>query len=107
MNQLPRTLGLMLLAVLLCAAEAAACPNCKEGLATDPNTANLAQGIGTSIIFMMSMPYLILMGLGSYFYYEIRKAQALKRKQDELAAAAVAEPTESIEQPEEELVGAP
>ncbi len=52
-----------------------ACPTCKNGLANDPSTANIARGYFWSIIFMMSMPFLILTGLGSYFYYEIRKAR--------------------------------
>jgi heme/copper-type cytochrome/quinol oxidase subunit 2 len=53
-----------------------ACPNCKESLATGPNAFNLVRGFFWSIVFMMSMPFLILGGLGSYFYWEVRKARA-------------------------------
>lgn len=52
---------------------AVACPTCKEGLG---NSSHLVNGYGWSIIFMMSAPFLILAGLASYFYYEIRKARA-------------------------------
>jgi|SRR4051812_26385144 len=98
---------LVLALVLVLAADAFACPSCKDGLASDPNGASLAQGIEASIIFMLSMPFLVFTGLCSYFYWEIRKAQkALERKQALEAAAALEEPLSEVEQPEEELVGA-
>ncbi|MCO6456133.1 MAG: hypothetical protein J5I93_12610 [Pirellulaceae bacterium] len=54
-----------------------ACPTCKDGLAQhDPAGMNLARGYYWSILFMMAMPFLLLSGLGSYFYYEIRRARA-------------------------------
>lgn len=52
------------------------CPTCKEGLANDPNQLAMARGYQLSILFMMSMPFLIFTGLASYFYYEVRKARA-------------------------------
>ena len=55
---------------------AVACPTCAEGVANDPNHANLMRGYFWSIIFMMSMPFLILAGLCSYFYFEVRRARA-------------------------------
>jgi hypothetical protein len=55
-----------------------ACPTCKEGLASGGNSPNLVRGFGWSIIFMLSMPFLILGGLGSYFYLLIRREQARK-----------------------------
>jgi hypothetical protein len=73
----PSTIGILVLAVLLIAVQSAsACPTCKDQLAADPGAANLARGYGWSIVFMLSMPYLILAGLGGYFYWEIRKAKA-------------------------------
>jgi heme/copper-type cytochrome/quinol oxidase subunit 2 len=54
---------------------AMACPNCKDALATDPDAANLARGLYYSILFMLAMPCLILTGLGSLFYLEIRRAK--------------------------------
>jgi hypothetical protein len=67
---------LALTAVMLSAAMATACPTCKDSLAHDPASANLARGYAYSILFMLSMPPLILGGLSAYFYWEIRKAKA-------------------------------
>jgi len=69
------------LALLLCFADAAlGCPTCKENLANDPEAANIVRGYFYSILFMLSMPPLILSGLSLYFYYEVRKARALAAK---------------------------
>ncbi len=68
-----------LLALVVCLALAAdvalACPTCKDQLAHDPGAANIARGYAISIVFMLSMPPLILGGLFSYFYWEVRKAR--------------------------------
>lgn len=66
----------LLVAILLLADVALACPTCKDNLAGDPDSANLVRGYFWSILFMMSMPFLILAGLSSYFYWEVRKARA-------------------------------
>ena len=77
-RSLPIAIVLML---LLCLAdEALACPTCKENLAGDPEAANIVRGYFYSILFMLSMPPLILSGLSLYFYYEVRKARALQAK---------------------------
>jgi hypothetical protein len=55
---------------------ALACPTCKDQLAHDPASANVARGYAMSIIFMLSMPPLILGSLAAYFYWEVRKARA-------------------------------
>ena len=52
-----------------------ACPTCKEGFAEGSNHANLVRGYFWSILFMMSMPFLILGGLSTYFYLQIVKAR--------------------------------
>jgi hypothetical protein len=58
-----------------------ACPTCKESLAqNDPARANVVRGYFWSIIFMMSMPYLILGGLGAMFWWQVRKAKMEKRR---------------------------
>jgi hypothetical protein len=62
-------------ALWLIADVALACPTCKDQLAHDPEGANIARGYFWSILFMLSMPPLILTGLGSYFYWEVRKAR--------------------------------
>lgn len=70
------------LALAVCLALAAdvalACPTCKDQLAHDPQSANVARGYAMSIIFMLSMPPLILGGLASYFYWEVRKAHRVQ-----------------------------
>lgn len=69
------------LVLLVCFADIAlGCPTCKENLASDPESANIVRGYFYSILFMLSMPPLILSGLSLYFYYEVRKARALAAK---------------------------
>jgi len=58
------------------ASVALACPTCKDSLAHDPAGMYLARGYAYSILFMLSMPPLILGSLAAYFYWEIRKARA-------------------------------
>ena len=66
--------------LLIFASAALACPTCKDNLAADPESANIVRGYFYSILFMLSMPPLILSGLSLYFYYEVRKARALQAK---------------------------
>jgi hypothetical protein len=62
--------------LLLFASVAAACPTCKEGLAqNDPQGQSLAAGYYYSILFMMSMPYIVLGTFASAAYYMIRRAR--------------------------------
>ena len=61
---------------LCCAPRSLACPTCKDQLAHDPEAANIARGYAYSIVFMLSMPPLILGSLCAYFYWEVRKARA-------------------------------
>ncbi len=65
-----------LLALLAAADVALACPTCKDAVGHDPATANLARGYAYSILFMLSMPPLILGTLCAYFYWEVRRAKA-------------------------------
>jgi heme/copper-type cytochrome/quinol oxidase subunit 2 len=78
------TSSLLFFALVAMPALAMACPNCKDALATDPDAANLARGLYYSILFMLAMPALILTGLGSLFYWEVRRA---KRRQAATASA--------------------
>ena len=52
----------------------------------------IARGYAASILFVLSMPPLIVSGLLSYFYWEIRKAQQSQRANSAcpLTSAAVA-----------------
>jgi hypothetical protein len=78
----------VLLALLLLAADfAAACPTCKDTLAHDPAASNLARGIYYSILFMISMPFLIFGSLCAYFYWEVCRAR--KRSQPSSALAQI------------------
>lgn len=60
----------------LASSAAHACPNCKNGLAVQPNGRNLERGYQASILFMLAMPFVVGGGLSAYFYYEVRKARA-------------------------------
>lgn len=72
--------------VLLIASVAAACPTCKEGLAqNDPHGQSLAAGYYYSILFMMSMPYIVLSTFLSVAYFVIRRA---RQKQDSMEQAS-------------------
>ena len=61
--------------VLLAASIIQACPTCKEGLADGGNGANLIRGYAWSIMFMISVPFLLFTSLCGYFYYEVVKAR--------------------------------
>ena len=52
-----------------------ACPTCREGLADNPAGQSLARGFYYSILFMMSMPFLILGALGTVAYRSVQKAK--------------------------------
>ena len=74
-RMLARCLAPLAMVLVLCAA-AAACPTCKDQLAHDAESQNIARGYAYSIVFMLSMPPLIFGSLCAYFYYEVRKARA-------------------------------
>jgi hypothetical protein len=86
-RRLGRWIAPLMLVVLL-ATVAAACPTCSEGLAgSDPHHRSIAAGFYYSIIFMMSMPYLLLSSLGCLAYVSIRRA---KLRQDAADGAELA-----------------
>lgn len=67
---------LALIACLLLAAVAEACPTCKVALAShDKARGDMVSGYMWSILFMMSMPFMILSGFSSYFYILVRRAR--------------------------------
>jgi uncharacterized membrane protein len=72
--------------VLAVAADASACPTCKDGVGhADPHGRSIAAGYYYSILFMMSMPFIILTTFGSFAYRSVKKAQrdaALKQSGD-------------------------
>ena len=63
--------------VALLATAASACPTCANGMAgADPQHQNLIDGYFYSILFMMSMPFLLIGSFSGYMYWEVRKARA-------------------------------
>ena len=53
-----------------------ACPTCKQGIAEGSQQAGMVRGYFWSILFMMSMPFVIFGSLGAYFYYQVRLARS-------------------------------
>ena len=85
---LVRTVAALAIAalVLSMAADASACPTCKDGLGhADPQGRSIAAGYYYSILFMMSMPFIILTTFGSFAYRSVRKAQAAREAAANLA----------------------
>ncbi len=98
-----------LLLVVCVEAVASACPTCKDALAAnDPQRQNLVRGYGWSIIFMMSMPFLIFTCLTSYFYYLVvldrRKRAKLALQLAEAKSCEVRETTPAEVPAERELL---
>lgn len=87
---------------LLAASFASACPTCKEGLdANDPEHAGMVQGYFYSILFMMSMPYILLSAFGFYMYQLVKKARRQKEAQAQAASLT------SEQQPQQAFSGEP
>ncbi len=97
----------MLAAVLLCTTAAEACPMCKNALGT--NADHFINAWGISIVFMLSMPFLLVGSFSAYMYYLVRRARAEQAgKQLMAAASAGASPFETqrpAEAPEHETAG--
>ena len=70
-------IALVVMTSLLCVSTAEACPTCKDAM-VHSNQQGIQLGYYWSILFMMSMPFLIAASLGGYFYWEIRKARQLR-----------------------------
>ena len=71
-KRLPVVFALAL--TLFLPAAAWACPSCKDGL--EQGQEHLIQSYFWSILFMMSMPFVIFGSLSAYFYYEVCRARA-------------------------------
>lgn len=85
------------LAMVVLQTAAVACPTCKESLAqNDPAHKNVVRGYFWSILFMMSMPYVILGSLAAMFWWQVRKAKQQKILQG-AASTAVHVPREARE----------
>jgi heme/copper-type cytochrome/quinol oxidase subunit 2 len=67
-------IALALVVVLALATAAEACPGCAEAQAGQgPERANIVRGYFWSIVFMMSMPFLMVGGFGTYCYVQFKK----------------------------------
>jgi len=67
---------LLVMALWMVADVAMACPNCKDSLAqNDPARSGLSRGFYWSILLMLSTPFVVTAGLGTYFYLLVRKAR--------------------------------
>jgi hypothetical protein len=65
-------------ACLLAAADAWACPNCKDAVDTaDPDGMNLARGYFYSILIMLAMPLTLVGSFGIYVWREMRRQERL------------------------------
>ena len=72
---------------------ATACPTCKEGLdQNDPQHQSVARGFYYSILFMMSMPYIILGSFGYLAFVSIRRA---KEQQEAIDVSDVGDQTDA------------
>jgi uncharacterized membrane protein len=56
---------------------ASACPTCKDSVAqNDPHYQSMAKGYYYSILFMLSMPSIIVTTFGTFAYRSVKKAEA-------------------------------
>jgi len=72
--RLTRLLALAVLLLVFLSSAVEACPTCRQGLA-DGQHASMVRGYFWSIVFMMSMPFLIFASLASYFYIQVSRAR--------------------------------
>ena len=77
---LPLACGLAALAAVFAVTSlACACPTCGDAVGeSDPSGEGLAKGLNYSILFMMSMPYLIFGAFGLVAYRKVKQAQAAR-----------------------------
>jgi hypothetical protein len=69
-------LAIIMLAVLMLSTDVMACPTCKNGMSgADPVSVARASGYFYSILFMMSMPFLIVGTFGGAAYLSIKRAR--------------------------------
>ncbi len=77
-NLLTRSLRLICLLALvaLVASPVAACPQCKNALASSGGGGDWVSGFMWSILFMLSMPFTLVGSFGLYAYVLVRRARA-------------------------------
>ena len=60
MRPLYRSLAAFVIAVVLLATDASACPNCKEAIAEQSNSSDLKSGYYYSILMMIGTPFTLV-----------------------------------------------
>lgn len=75
--------ALLAMVLVICSVDLVqACPTCKNSVA---GQAHLVRGYFWSIIFMMSMPFVLLTSFSMYFYYLIRKSRVAEASDGHIA----------------------
>ncbi|MCE9603981.1 MAG: hypothetical protein K8U03_03665 [Planctomycetia bacterium] len=68
--------ALVLVSTMAWYAAAEACPGCADGQAGQgPERGNIVRGYMLSIIFMLSMPFIIFGSFGGYVYLHVRRTR--------------------------------
>ena len=76
-------------AIVVSPAPAAACPTCKDAIAqNDPQHQAMVKGYFYSILFMMSMPFIVLGTFGSMAYISVKRARRNRNDGDVRATSA-------------------
>jgi uncharacterized paraquat-inducible protein A len=92
-NQLLMMFAIALLVAVTLTGEGWACPTCKSAISgDDPVSVARATGYFYSILFMMSMPFVIIGTFGGLAYFTIRKAREQQIADRELSPGS-AQPT--------------
>ena len=71
--------ALVMTLVLGLAQASHACPTCKNALHEDPAQQGMVAGYFYSILFMMSMPFLLIGSFGGYAYLLVRRSRNARR----------------------------
>lgn len=99
-------IAIMAIMVVSVASLAEACPLCKQALNnTEQPAGDIAGGYFWSILFMMSMPFLLLGSFSGYMYLAVRKARReLAARQGATEASSTAAPASTATAPQRETV---
>lgn len=72
---------------------AAACPSCKNALAShDGRQGDIVSGFMWSILFMLSMPFALVGSFGTYMYVLVRKARREGSNSPQIAPGVPTQP---------------
>ena len=99
--------ALVLVSAVAFCAVAEACPGCAEAQAGQgAERGGIVRGYMLSIIFMMSMPFLLLTTFGGYVFLHVRRTRSeAKRLAEDASRTTVELPTASNSQPESAALG--